>query len=150
MKNLILSALVVAFVAPAAPARAQVAVDVRIGFPAPPPLVVVTPGVQVVPDYDEEVFFVDGWYWLRRDASWYRTRNYRGGWVAVPPRAVPARLVRLPPGEYKHWRKEQEKAQREAEKADRKAWKEQAKADRKAWKDQEKAEEKAHKHHGKH
>lgn len=131
MKKLILCALVVLFAAPA-PARAQVAVDIRVGFPAPPPLVVISPGVQVVPDYDEEVFYTGGWYWLRRDGGWYRTRNYRGGWVMVPPRAVPASIVRIPPGHYKHWRKDQEKREKE----DRKAWKKGDKADRKAWKEE--------------
>jgi hypothetical protein len=138
MRKLILSALLAAAVAPA-PAHAQVALDIRIGFPSPPPLVVVTPGVQVVPDYDEEVFFSDGWYWLRRDERWYRTRDHRGGWVMVAPRMVPASLVGLPPGQYKHWRKEQEKAER-------KAWKEEEKADRKEWKENVKADRKARKH----
>ena len=115
-------------------AHAQVAVDIRIGFPAPPPLVVVSPGVQVVPDYGEEVFFVNGWYWLRRDEVWYRTRDHRGGWVVVPQRAVPVALVRLPPGKYKHWRKEEEKAERREQKAEEKAWKREAKEDRKEWK----------------
>jgi hypothetical protein len=129
MRTFILCALLAVSAVPA-PARAQVAVDIRIGFPSPPPLVVVSPGIQVVPDYEEEVFFAGGWYWLRREGAWYRTRDHRGGWVVVPPRAVPASLVRLPPGRYKHWRKDQEKAER------------------KAWKENEKAEKKAHKHHG--
>lgn len=127
MRNLILCALVIVSAAPA-PARAQVALDIRIGFASPPPLVVVSPGIQVVPDYEEEIFFVDGWYWLRRDALWYRTRDHRGGWIVVPPRAVPASLVSLPPGRYKHWQKDQEKAER------------------KAFKENEKAEKKARKH----
>jgi len=84
------------------PAFAQV--DVKISFPwlAPPPLVVVEPGIQVVPDYPEEVFFVDSWYWVRRDGRWLRARDYRAGWnyVAAPPAA----LIRLPPGKYKHWK----------------------------------------------
>lgn len=124
MRTLVLCALLVASLAPT-PARAQVAVDVRIGFPTPPPLVVVRPGIQVVPDYDEEIFFTRGWYWLRRDERWYRTRDHRGGWVVVPRRVVPVALVREPPGHYKHWRKEQVKAER-------KAWKDAEKADRKA------------------
>lgn len=124
MRTLVLCALLVASLAPT-PARAQVAVDVRIGFPTPPPLVVVRPGIQVVPDYEEEIFFTRGWYWLRRDERWYRTRDHRGGWVVVPRRVVPVALVREPPGHYKHWRKEQVKAER-------KAWKDAEKADRKA------------------
>lgn len=130
MRTLLLAALVAAALSPSAP-RAQVSVDVRIGFPAPPPLVVVQPGIQVVPEYDEEVFFAEGWYWLRRDERWYRARDHRGGWVLVQRRAVPVALYGTPPGHYKHWRKEQEKAER-------KAWKEQEKADRKAWKEHEK------------
>ncbi len=136
MRTLILAALVAAALSPSS-SRAQVAVDVRIGFPTPPPLVVVQPGIQVVPDYDEEVFFTNGWYWLRRDDGWYRTRDHRGGWVLVPQRVVPVALYRTPPGHYRHWQKEQEKA-------DRKYWKEQEKADRKAWKEHEKRGRKHH------
>lgn len=122
MKNSIRLLAFALLVAPAL-AAAQVSVDVRIGFPAPPPLVVVSPGIQVVPDYGEEVFFVDGWYWLRRDAAWYRTRDHRGGWAVVEHRHVPVTLVGLPPGKYKHWRKEHEKAEKRAIKAEHKAMK---------------------------
>src|SRR4051812_9403194 len=93
----------------ASPAFAQFRIEVTapaIHFEAPPPLVVVQPGVQVVEDYDEEVFFTDGWYWLHRDDRWYHTRDYRGGWAVVAPPYVPARLVRLPPGHYRHWKAE--------------------------------------------
>ncbi|HZN92968.1 MAG TPA: hypothetical protein VFB81_09685 [Myxococcales bacterium] len=84
------------------PAFAQV--EVKISFPwlAPPPLVVVEPGIQVVPDYPEEVFFVDSWYWVRRDGRWFRARDYRAGWSYVT--APPAALVRIPPGRYRHWK----------------------------------------------
>ena len=84
------------------PAFAQV--EVKISFPwlAPPPLVVVEPGIQVVPDYPEEVFFVDSWYWVRRDGRWYRARDYRAGWSYVT--APPATLVRIPPGRYRNWK----------------------------------------------
>ena len=63
---------------------------------------VVSEGVQVVPDYEEEVFYTDGWYWCRQNGYWYRTRNHRGGWVVVERGYVPATLVRIPPGKYKH------------------------------------------------
>jgi hypothetical protein len=55
---------------------------------------------------DEEVFFVDRYYWIRRDGGWYRSPSHRGGWVLVPARAVPGRLVKIPPGHYKHWKGE--------------------------------------------
>src|SRR5438105_648873 len=81
-------------------------VEISIKFDAPPPLVVVSPGIQVVPDLDEEVFFDDGWYWTRRDDVWYRTRDYHGGWVVVEHEHVPPGLVKVPPGQYKHWHAE--------------------------------------------
>jgi hypothetical protein len=86
-------------------AQAQASVDVRIDLPfLLPRLVVVSPGVQVVPEVDEEVFFVDGHYWVRRDARWYRSRSHRSGWVLVPRAVVPARLVKIPNGKYRRWK----------------------------------------------
>ncbi len=85
-------------------AYAQATVDLRIALPVVlPRLVVVSPGVEVVPDVDYEVFHVDGWYWVRHQDGWYRSRSHRGGWVMVPPRGVPPGLVRIPPGQYRRW-----------------------------------------------
>jgi hypothetical protein len=52
-----------------------------------PDLVAVAPGVQVIADYDEPIFFVDGLYWWFFDGFWYRSASYTGGWAyaAVPP-----------------------------------------------------------------
>lgn len=89
-------------------ASAQVQINVQlpsITFGAPPPLVVVQPGIQVVEDNDDEVFFVSDAYWVRRGPRWYRTRDYRGGWVVVDDSGVPASLVRLPPGQYRRYRR---------------------------------------------
>ncbi len=90
-----------------AAAHAQVDLQVRVGVPSirfevPPPLVVVSEGVQVVPDYDQEVFVVDGWYWYRSRDVWYRTRDHRGGWVLVQRESVPVVLTRFRPGKYRH------------------------------------------------
>ena len=87
-------------------AQAQVDLNVRVGFPTirfevPPPLVVVSDGVQVVPDYEQEVFYVDGWYWHRYRDVWYRTRDHRGGWVVAQRQYVPVALTRFPPGKYR-------------------------------------------------
>lgn len=89
-------------------AQVQVSLQVplpTITFSAPPPLVVVQPGVQVVEDYDDEVYFADGYYWVRRDDRWFRTRDHRGNWVVVERRIVPAAVVGLPPGQYRKWKK---------------------------------------------
>jgi hypothetical protein len=101
MKRLLLLLPVLCLLA-ASDAHAQI--EVRIGLPtirfeAPPPLVVIQPGIRVVPDQDDEVFFVDDYYWVRRGPTWYRTRDHRGGWTVVE-RDVPRGLVRMKPGRY--------------------------------------------------
>jgi hypothetical protein len=101
-------------------ARAQ---EIRVELPTirfeqPPPLVVAEPGIQVVPDQPEEVFYVDGWYWTRRGDHWFRTHDYRGQWVGADRRIVPDRLYRVPPGHYRHWhaaRREERREERHEE-----------------------------------
>lgn len=138
------------------PARAQLQVEITLGLPEVlPPLVVVQPGVEVVSDLDDEVYFVDSWYWVRRGSSWYRTLDYRGRWAWVAPARVPVALVRLPPGQYRRFHpeeeneerrafrereKEERSEQRERRKEARREWKDREKADRKLWKEREKAE----------
>lgn len=55
-----------------------------------PDLVAVSPGVQVVADYDEPVFYSDGFYWRFYNNGWYRSNNYATGWYYYerPPVAV--------------------------------------------------------------
>ncbi len=55
-----------------------------------PDLVEVSPGVQVVADYDDSVFYSDGYYWRNDGGSWYRSTYYSGGWgyYASPPSAI--------------------------------------------------------------
>jgi len=69
------------------PARAQVHVSVGIGLPPPvvfaaPPQLVVLPGTYVyaVPDYGEDIFFVDGWWWRPWHGHWYRSHYYDRDW----------------------------------------------------------------------
>lgn len=73
-----------------------------ITFEAPPPLVEVGGGIEVVSDCDDEVYFVNGWYWTRRDDHWFRTRSHRGGWAPVR-RGVPRGLVVMPRGQYRNY-----------------------------------------------
>ena len=105
------SAFLLALITP--PVQPQVVlsagVDVRVRAPtvrfeAEPPLVVVSPGVMVVPDYDREVFFVNGYYWFYDGGVWFRTRNHRGGWVRVSGHYVPRSIVRYPRGRFVHYR----------------------------------------------
>jgi hypothetical protein len=118
MRNLLFAAAIlvsflVSFLVPL-PAAAQVSVTLRLDLPVVlPALVVVEPGIQVVPGVNEEVFFVDGYYWVRRDARWYRSHDHRGGWVVIEPRGVPPRLVKVPPGHYRKWHPPEEKREKQ-------------------------------------
>jgi hypothetical protein len=123
------SALAGVALAPSA-ARAEVHVNIQMGLPVAPPLVVVEPGVQVVENYQEEVFFVSGWYYVRRDGGWYRSRRPNAAFAWCEPRRVPVKLVRMPPGQYVRYHRHEEKRER------------------KAWKEMEKAERKHEKHGG--
>jgi hypothetical protein len=97
------AALLIALVPAAALAQVQIEVTgPSIHWPAPPHLVVVTEGVQVVENYDQEVFYVDGYYWSRTGDRWYRSHDHRGHWVVVE--SPPSRLARVEPGRYRHYR----------------------------------------------
>jgi hypothetical protein len=132
------SALAGVALAPRA-ARAEVHVNIDIGLPVAPPLVAVQPGVQVVENWNEEVYFVSGWYWVRRDGGWYRARRPHAAFAWCEPRRVPVALVRMPPGQYVRY-------QRHARNEERKEWK----RERKEWKEQEKHERKHGHGHDKH
>src|SRR5262245_55907048 len=54
-----------------------------------PDLVYAAPGVSVIADYDEPIFYSSGYYWWNYNGGWYRSTNYTSGWVhATPPTAV--------------------------------------------------------------
>jgi hypothetical protein len=111
MRTLLASAVLAATLALPLPAPAQVTVTLHLDVPTVlPALVVIEPGVQVVPRVNEEIFLVDGFYWVRRDARWYRSRDHRTGWVVVDARGVPPRLVTYPPGHYRKWDPSKEKS----------------------------------------
>jgi hypothetical protein len=56
---------------------------------ATPDLVEVRPGVYVVANYDEPVFYSNDAYWRYDSGRWYRSNRWGGGWsYARPPRAV--------------------------------------------------------------
>ncbi len=98
------------------------------------PAVAIQPGVQVIPQINHEVFLVGGTYYARHNGGWYRAPDpHAGAWIFVPADAVPASIVKLPPGKYKNWKPS-------------KAEKEEAKAEKKQAKAQKKAAKKAAKH----
>jgi hypothetical protein len=88
-------------------ARAQFTTElaVQLTLPVRPALVLVQPGVQVVPDYDEEVFYASGGYWLRRGPTWFRAPRPSVAFALVPSARVPIVLAKLPPpGHYRRWK----------------------------------------------
>lgn len=113
VRNLISFAVLTWALNATAQVNLQVTVPVpTIRFEAPPPLVVVQPGVQVVEDFDEEVFVLDGVYWVRRDKGWFKANGHSGGWVrAEPPRV----LVAMPPGQYRKYKKAMRADDRDAD-----------------------------------
>jgi len=101
MRKLILAlALAPALASAQVQASASFSIDLPVVLPQ---LVIIQPGIRVVPDLDVEVFQVDGFYWTQRDGRWYRSKNHRGGWVYMD-RGVPPGLQRMPPGKYKRWK----------------------------------------------
>jgi hypothetical protein len=48
-----------------------------------PTLAYVGPGVWVITDYSEPVFYSDNYYWAYRGGYWYRSSIYTGGWIRV-------------------------------------------------------------------
>ena len=99
----------------AAPAAAQMHVDIGIRLPAPPPLVVV-PGVatvQYAPSAPANVFFYSNQYWIYADSGWHVSRRHDGPWILVAPQfvprpvlLVPVRYYHVPPGHWKQWQHE--------------------------------------------
>src|SRR6185503_18016444 len=63
-----------------------------------PELVYVSPGVQVVADADEPIFYAHGDYWLYRDGYWMRSNDYQRGYVRVEYTYVPqeVRVIERP------------------------------------------------------
>lgn len=67
----------------------------RVGYAAhvsaEPALVEVSPGVMVIEDYHEPVFYSDGFYWRYYGGLWYRSHYHTGGWVTW--NRPPARII---------------------------------------------------------
>jgi hypothetical protein len=62
---------------------------VRVVVPLPPPIVFAQPPemvvlpeteVYVVPEYEQDLFFYNGWWFRLWEGRWYRSREYGSGW----------------------------------------------------------------------
>ncbi len=110
MKKLLLLSLALCF----APSVAHAQVSIHFGWAAPPPLVEVSPGVQVVEDGGEEVFFTNGHYWIERDGRWFWANDFHEHWIPVRGE-VPLFLRNHHRGQYLHWRAAEHRAAVRAE-----------------------------------
>jgi hypothetical protein len=70
---------------------------------ASPDLVTVSPGVEVVADYDYPVFYSNNAYWRYEGGVWYRSRWHDRGWIHAG--VVPGGIARIDhPWGYAHYR----------------------------------------------
>jgi hypothetical protein len=77
-----------------------------IRWEARPAMVVIAPGVWVVEDSPDEVFYYNNWYWTQDNGHWYRTRSHNGHWRQIDRGRVPSRFHAQPAGHYRHHRAE--------------------------------------------
>jgi hypothetical protein len=61
-----------------------------------PDLVVVSPGVQVIADLDEPIFYSGNYYWRNQGGSWYRSTSHTHGWARVEVAPVEIRTIERP------------------------------------------------------
>lgn len=105
------------------PAAAQADVGINGATPAPPPIVVTTPQLVVVPGssvyyapgVDYNLFVFGGRYYSFHDGVWFYSATGKGKWTVIPndrvPRpvlAVPGTYYKIPPGQAKKMAKEHE------------------------------------------
>ncbi len=57
---------------------------------ATPDLAYVSPGVSVIANYEQPIFYSGGYYYTNYDGGWYRSPYYTRGWgyVGAPPYAI--------------------------------------------------------------
>jgi hypothetical protein len=82
--------------------------DADVGYRATytaetPTLTYVEPGVQVVADYDQPVFYSGGAYWRWDSGRWYRSPYYNRGWSITGDVPVQVRGIHEP-WAYRHYR----------------------------------------------
>jgi hypothetical protein len=66
-------------------------------------LVTVAPGVQVIANYDEPIFYFDRFYWRFQSGNWYRSPIHTAGWLYAPEPPLALRRLKRPET-YVHYR----------------------------------------------
>lgn len=83
--------------------RGYVAYSAPVVFVEAPELVYVEPGVYVVRNYDDAVYYSDGYYWCNRGGVWYHTAYWNDPWVTVSVNVVPSIFVHRDHRTYVHY-----------------------------------------------
>lgn len=87
-----------------APQIARAEINVQVGIPLPPAIVITTDldlipipltDAYAAPDVDVEIYFWGGWWWRPWQGRWYRSRHYNSGWAYY--NRVPAFYPRVHP-----------------------------------------------------
>jgi hypothetical protein len=98
----------------AALAETRLGVSINLGNAPPPPVVVVQRAPRTVwlpeerlyvvqdTDWDYDTFQVGSFWYSYDNGWWYRSRSWRGPYVAIDYRDVPVSVQRVPPGHWKH------------------------------------------------
>jgi hypothetical protein len=99
MQTSLLHSLLFAALAGGCLASGQVGYSAHV---AAPEMVVISPGVQVIADYDEPIFYNENYYWRNQGGTWYRSRSHSGGWVRF---SAPTAILSIEqPTAYVHYR----------------------------------------------
>jgi hypothetical protein len=101
----IVLALALASMGCAVRGRAYAHVGPPVAFVEPPILVSISPGVWVVRDYHEPIYYVDDGYYRYSGGSWYFAASWNTpSWVVVRPAVVPRVVVHRNHRRYVHYR----------------------------------------------
>lgn len=108
MKKLVFGSSLVCLAFLGSAAMAQVSVDIHIGEPAPPPVVVGPPpvvleapphmvfdpglGIYIAVGVPFDIFFSNNIYFYHANGVWYRSPYYRGPWTRTEFRRIPRGL----------------------------------------------------------
>jgi len=83
--------------------RAVYSYSAPVVFVSAPALVYVEPGVYVVRDYDDAVYYSDGYYWSYRGGVWYHTAHWSSPWSVVGVGYVPRTVAYRDHRAYAHY-----------------------------------------------
>jgi hypothetical protein len=113
LRKIIVGGLMVVALA-CVPGSGEAGVNVNINLTAPPAFQVV-PGtpVQYAPAVPTNYFLYGGRYYVFTDGAWFVAPRYNGPWAVVAPAyvpqpilTVPVRYYHVPPGHWKHWKRD--------------------------------------------